>query len=301
LIQPSIDFFEKNKDKYKGDDKPIKKLHYACVYNLALIHYWLEDFEKAGVYANQLITDDYEPKDGKKMLKNIEELKEELKKSDKKSCHFKVEIDEKGAEDAAQTEFATDAGLRVEAYKDAKKGLKSTSVEYPGFVKYEDGREVNGTFIVDDPNLLAFEANVRFAIELNKDVNVKQLNYSKISQFSFNDRLFKCAEFKSANELGGSRMQIMEVIYTSPKVVCYLIYADKNRSLTNPPEYAMYKVADLDYTSLNSAKFALNLDKGIRKGFAECPDVVAATEVDGGFKRTPTQMIRLAKMLEACW
>jgi hypothetical protein len=149
--------------------------------------------------------------------------------------------------------------------------------------------------------LLIFEGNVRFALEYSKDVYVKRLDYSKVSQFGFNERLFKCAEFKSANVLGGSQMQIMEVLYTSDKIVCYLVYSDANRSLGSPPEYAIYKVADLDYTSLNSAKFALNLDKGIRKGFAECPDVVAATEVDGGFKRTPSQMIRLAKLLEACW
>jgi hypothetical protein len=88
LIKPSIDFFEKNKDKYKTDEKSGKKLRYACIYNLALINYWMEDFEASEKYANQLITDDYEPKDGKKMLKNIEEIKADLQKSDKKKLSF---------------------------------------------------------------------------------------------------------------------------------------------------------------------------------------------------------------------
>lgn len=52
-------------------------------------------------------------------------------------------------------------------------------------------------------------------------------------------------------------------------------------------------------TSLNSIKFALNLNKGIGKVYGDCPGVKEVLDKDG-FKRSPESITNLAKLIEGC-
>lgn len=163
---------------------------------------------------------------------------------------------------------------------------------------------MKGSFLLDDPNFLAFDKNIRFVVESERDVYAQRLDWKKTTEFTFDNRRFKCLPFKSANEMSmGSKAstQVMEVLYESPTVMAFLAYTGEQRALNNPPEYVIYKVSDMEMISLNGMKYALNLNKGIRKGFDTCTDVVAASEKDGGFERNKAGIIRLAEMLDSCW
>ncbi len=306
LAQTAIQFFEKGKDKYDSAEKSGKKLKYACLYNLALIHFWFENFDESEKMANAVIANDYDPKDGKRLLEDIAELREHLKKCSQTSRHFKTAPDEKPeAEEAPETGFTSDAEERVDDYKKKKMGIKPGCATHEGTIWYSDGKEVKGIFILDRPNSLYFGegGTVRFAVETEKDVQVEWPDYKKVSQFTFDNRNFRLMPFKSANALQiGSKAdpEIFEVLHESNKVELFLAYTEEKRGVGQQPEFVINKVKDRDMVSLNSTKFALNLDKGIRKEFSDCPNIVAATEIDGGFKRTPDQMLRLAKLYEEC-
>ena len=85
----------------------------------------------------------------------------------------------------------------------------------------------------------------------------------------------------------------------SPKVAAYLAFAGDNDGVTNPPEFVIQKIAEQQFISLNGLKFALDLNKGIRKNFDDCPAAVEAATKDE-FKRKSEDIVRLAKMLEEC-
>ncbi len=301
--QAAIEFFDKQKDKYDAADKAGKKLKYACLYNLALLHYWLENFDQAETFAQAVIANDFDPKDGKRLAEDINEQRANLARCGRTSSHFAMEFNEEEVSEVAETEFKTDAAVRVDAYKEDKKALGKNAKEYPGSIMI-NGQESKGSFLLDDPNFIAFDKNVRFAVETEKDLFVSRPDWKKATEFTFDNRRFKCLPFKSANEMSiGSKAstQVMEVLYESPTVMAFLAYTGEQRGLNNPPEYVIYKVSEMDMISLNGMKYALNLNKGIRKAFDACPDVVAASEKDGGFARNKEGIIRLAEMLDACW
>ena len=303
-VQPAIAYFDQQKDKYDVSEKSGKKLKYACLYDLALMHFWLEDFDKATQYANAVVENDYEPKSGKRLLEDITDLKTSMEKCGHNTRHFKVELDTVAMTAATETVvYDSDKTLREEAYKDEKKSIGANTVEMPGVIYYTDGTESSGTFVMDGPQrAFADKSNTRFSVETAQNAYVSVPDFRKISRFTIGDRLFRMVPFKSANtaNLGGKASpQIMEVLYESPKIAAYLAYTGDNRGLNNPAEYVIHNIGDNTLTSLNSLKFAINLNKGIRKEYGDCKAVEEVLDKDG-FKRNPEGIVQLAKLLEGC-
>jgi hypothetical protein len=304
LAKPAFEYFSQQKDKYNPEEKGQKKLKYACLFNLAQMHFWTENYKDATEYANQVIANDYDPKDGKRLLEDIADVKASLEKCKKSSRHFAVVIDTVAEEKAKETVYDSDKSLRVEAYKDEQKGVTSTTVEKVGKIVYTNGKEINGSFLMDGPTrFFNDKANTRFSTESENSAIAYVPDFSKLSSFSIGEDLYRCIPFKSAlnAQIGGKpSVEIMQVVYESPKVVIYLAYTGDRRSVAFPAEYAVLKVKDNEMISLSGLKFALNLDKGLLKEFADCKPVTEQIE-KGGFKRNNTSMSELGKLLDSCF
>jgi hypothetical protein len=88
-MQPAIDYFIGLAAKYTDpEEKDQKKLRYGAYYNIALSYYFTEQFEKAVEYANLLVTNDYDKKDGENMVKDIRKVQEELEQHSLTTRHF---------------------------------------------------------------------------------------------------------------------------------------------------------------------------------------------------------------------
>ncbi|MDX2133765.1 MAG: hypothetical protein SFV52_03230 [Saprospiraceae bacterium] len=308
LSQTAINYFAGQKDKYISDEKSDKKLRYACLYNLTLVHFWLEDLDKAAEYAQAVITNDYDPKDGKRALSAIDDLKEAFRNTGKNTRHLAMQATPTPAPDALSDAppktYDTDSDDRKDAYKQKSLGLSVSTVQYNGTVTGTDGIEKNVLFLAESPNSigLSFGAggNVRYAIDLGEKYKIEYLDKGKIAGFAFDGRIFKIMPFKSANSVNlGASKTVLELLYDSPQIKAYLAYADDKDGVMNPPEYVLYHVGKEEYTSLNSIKFALNLNKGIKKAYANCPAVLEAAEKEV-FSRNAESIVKLAKMLEEC-
>ncbi len=83
-----LEYFEGLPGKYAADDKQHRKMRYAGFYTAALLHFILEDFDAASRFAQKVVENDYDEKDGKRLLKEIEEAKKQLTTNDFKSRHF---------------------------------------------------------------------------------------------------------------------------------------------------------------------------------------------------------------------
>jgi len=75
LTKSAIDYFTNLPAKYSDPkEKNHKKLRYGAYYNLAIYYWATGKFEKAKEYAQKIVENDYDPKDGTKIINEIEEL-----------------------------------------------------------------------------------------------------------------------------------------------------------------------------------------------------------------------------------
>ncbi len=75
-VQPLIEYFESLKTKYATDDKPGRKMRYSAYYNLAKIYLFLDQPDKAIKEGEAFVANDYDPKDGKRLIEEANKLKE---------------------------------------------------------------------------------------------------------------------------------------------------------------------------------------------------------------------------------
>ncbi len=316
MAVPAIEYFDKQKNTYDASDKTGRKMKYACLYNLMHLYFWLEDFDKATETANALVANDYDEKDGKRMLEAITEVRQALEACRKTTRHFVYEVpsepaladtsgDSASAEDEPPIRYQDDSEERKSAYKEKALGLTPNTVQYEGAVLGTDGKETTALFLVENPGAVGLRfshsGNFRYAVDNGETFRMFRLDKSKVAQFSFDGKTYKIISFRSANSvnLGSNNNTVMEVLYDAPAIAAYLAYSGDNEGVNNPPEYVIENKKDQTLTSLNGMKFALNLNKGITKAYSDCPEAVEAAKA-GTFKRTADEIVRLAKLLEPC-
>jgi len=86
-MNPLIEYFDSLKTKYTGSDKSSKKIRYSAYYNLGRIYIHLDQPEKAIKEGEGLIANDYDKKDGKRIIEDANYDLENFKKSTYKSKH----------------------------------------------------------------------------------------------------------------------------------------------------------------------------------------------------------------------
>lgn len=93
-LQPQIDYYISVIAKYPiQDDKFQKKIRFAAYYNLANIYFLTDQFAKAKEYAAKIVENDYDPKDGSKMIDEITQIEARYKKHNISTRHFFVPIE----------------------------------------------------------------------------------------------------------------------------------------------------------------------------------------------------------------
>ena len=93
MMQPTIDYLNGLKKKYKSDSKTDRKLRYSCFYNLAKIYYYLDMPDEALAEASALQVNDFDEKDGKRLEAAASALKLDLSQSQMHSRHFAIHPD----------------------------------------------------------------------------------------------------------------------------------------------------------------------------------------------------------------
>lgn len=89
-LSPAISIFDTQIKNFADDNKKNKKVRYAAYYNLMKIYFHAEDLVNAEKYAQLLITNDYDKKDGKEMLESIAVRKKLMDVNKTNTTHFEV-------------------------------------------------------------------------------------------------------------------------------------------------------------------------------------------------------------------
>lgn len=90
-LMGSIEYMTGVKAKYATDDKGDRKMRYACSYNNAVLYTILDMPDKAIEECNALVINDYDVKDGEKMIEKMNKIKELMAKNNKVSRHYSID------------------------------------------------------------------------------------------------------------------------------------------------------------------------------------------------------------------
>ncbi len=181
-IAPAITYFSGIMDKYPGDDRKSRKLKKAALYNLATIHYYLDEPDMTIKYADMMLDNDKGKVSAKNLKKRAESLKEGFATNNTNTRHFKVItedntdyqvgaiVDNGGAEeevpisenpDYTLSYVMTVAGDTVPAYVNSKRINKLGSV-LTTYVKDLQGKFVERGFNADDVEQLVLGNGEKF-------------------------------------------------------------------------------------------------------------------------------------------
>lgn len=90
---PVISYYETIKKRYSSNSKAHRKLRYASYFNLAKLYYYIDDPDSVMREAGELMMNDYDEKDGRRLEAAATELKMLLKQNRFSSRHFPLETE----------------------------------------------------------------------------------------------------------------------------------------------------------------------------------------------------------------
>lgn len=90
---PVIAYYDLVKKRYTSDSKADKKMRYASHFNLAKIYYYLDNPDAAMREAGELVMNEYDEKDGRRLEAAASDLKMLLKQNKFTTRHFSLNVD----------------------------------------------------------------------------------------------------------------------------------------------------------------------------------------------------------------
>jgi hypothetical protein len=90
-LEGPINYFKSLPNKYTSDSKGDRKIRYSAYYNLSKIYAYIDQPTKSNEWANILITNDYDPGDGKTMIKENDNDLALFNVNQMKTRHFPID------------------------------------------------------------------------------------------------------------------------------------------------------------------------------------------------------------------
>ena len=299
-IKPIVAYFESVIPKY-NEVKPKKhrKMRYASFYNIAEMYYYLDMPDEAIIYARKIIDNNYDKKDGERMIKSCNRLKEQFKKNKINTRHFPVEtIDNRHSE-------RREGGEQVIEEKPIENSVKKVFLEAYLVTKKNDTIDGSVQTLVSegtdesDVKIPSINKYVKLLVLNDGDDNVSVKKYyaKDVKSLVINNVLFESVYFTSAgkeqasgnvvnldNTFKGASSHFCRVIYKSDKIG---VYAFQN-------ELVLKKPADKKGSSTSSMGYVIAFKKKLSKYVQDCKELVSQIK-DGEFQNTADSLGQLAK------
>ena len=87
-IEPALAFYNQKVSSYKSKSKDDQKLRHICYLNQGVAYFWLEDFEKAEFFGNEIQRNDKKDKDVKRLMKILEDTRASMANANRTSRHM---------------------------------------------------------------------------------------------------------------------------------------------------------------------------------------------------------------------
>ena len=87
-IEPALAFYNQKVGSYKSKSKDDQKLRHICYLNQGVAYFWLEDFEKAEFFGNEIQRNDKKDKDVKRLMKILEDTRASMENAHRTTRHM---------------------------------------------------------------------------------------------------------------------------------------------------------------------------------------------------------------------
>ena len=283
-LYSSVEFWKGYAEQDPPADKKLKVLYLAANYNLAVVSFYLDDFEKAVEYANRVIASEGKDRKSSKLIERVKEEMELMKAHEIYTLHYKREI-ENALAPAEVSQVELERELLVE---------NSNSMN--GKVLLNES-EVSGIFVVEkdaEDLLFGLNGNVKF-LPASGDQEEINLSEEKVRAFQIGDRNFiKTQFYPSAKGKSTSGDYILEKLYESGRITLYKYYPSSSGLNNEKPEFAFRKNDESIPVSMYDAQFLL-WEKGLANYFRDCEDLSAMAQ-GGSIKMNQEDLVKAARI-----
>ncbi|AXT62836.1 hypothetical protein D1816_21650 [Aquimarina sp. AD10] len=289
-VEPVIEYFNSIIPNYPGTKRKMRKVKYASYYNIANIYYYLDMPEKVKEYAQKLIENDYDKKDGKKYIKYADNLIKTLEVNKMKTRHMKVLTEDLSnipdeEEEVEEKPAAAPAGIEVnQAYLITKKGdttlvdIKTEDIVKIGFdlktVEYDNNKSPIGT-------------RVQAAKNCQELLFVDGLHYRNIK---FKESALKGDAVDAGQMLAGATDKLCKVLFESDKINLYIF---------NNKELVILPTGAEKGKSTMGTSFVFGFKKNLAKFAEGCPAVIEKAK-SKGYKNTKESLLEYCQELTKC-
>lgn len=273
-VQPWIDYFNDVATRFPNDDKKHKKVRYASYYNIAQIYMFLDKPAKAKEYAEKLIANDYDKKDGKRFINEADELINDFAINQIKTRHFEVVTEDLSNEPDVQEVIVAD-----EPMEETEKAV--------AFLITAANDTVQTTVSVDELMKMSAKANL-----FDKDNNPTEIaaEDSKKIVLTTGDT-FEVASFTSAvASESAAAPKFVKTVYQGSKVTLYEHMGKEYVLKFNDSETGI---------STMGKDFVFGFDQKLASFCTEC-DALKTKVSASEFKNTKEGLLAFSKAFDGC-
>lgn len=272
-VQPWISYFEDVAKSFNEDDKKHRKVRYSSYFNIAKIYLVTEQFEKSKEYASKIVANDYDKKDGTRMIEHIDDILKSLSVNQLKTRHFEV--------------LTEDLSNLPEVVEVVKEEVQADVEKTVAFVITSANDTIQHNL---DVNSLLKNGDIAVAYDQNEvSSDIVAVDTKKIVLAS-GDSYMSIPFASSLETQSGTSNKFAKVIFEGSKVNLYE-YVSK--------EYVLEFVATGEIISTMGKDFVFGFDKKLASFCSDCETVktkVSAKE----FKNTKEGLTAFCTAYESC-
>lgn len=202
-VEKIVTYFNSVIPSFSKDKKRHRKMRYASYYNSAKLYYQFDMLEKAIEYANKVIENDYDKKDGKRIIKKSSRLKELLDTNKVTTRRFKTET--KDSRTFEEPTTITESKIVVIEKKTIPKTKPITSLKLTGNSEIDNKLVEN---LLDELELILMIKNRRANPFLGKYTKENKRIKGKLfhSPYSYNNRFNSIETIEFNNKIIGIKV-----------------------------------------------------------------------------------------------
>lgn len=278
-LQPVIAYFEDVITRYPGNKRKKRKVRFASYYNLAKLYYYLDNVGKMREYAQKLIANDYDKKQGKHFLKDADWLQRLMTVNIVRSRHFDIlkedSSNDNTQENTEESEESNDTSDGVVAYliTQANDTIQASisekaiqKIAYTADLKVNDG---TGGYTIKN-----YKAQFCKTLALT------------------NEKVYQVIRFDEANTSASNAtpQKFAKVLFESDKIALYLF---------NNKEFVLKFPNETKGKSTSSSSFVFGFNKKLAALASDCSTVLDKTN-SKEYKNATESLIEFCRDYTGC-
>lgn len=278
-LQPVIAYFKDVIKRYPGSKRKKRKVRYASYYNLAKLYYYLDNVGAMKENAQKLIANDYNKKQGKRLLKQAELLQNKMIVNVVHTRHFDVMLNE------------TNHQGNNETNPNESEDTSESSNDIVAYLITKANDTIQASITEKNRKKIAYTANLK----VNDGTgSLTTKNYK--AQFCktlalTNETIYQVIEFEEANTTASaSKEKFAKVLFESDKVALYL-FKEKELVLKFPNQTKGISTA--------SSGFVFGFNKKLASYAGNCSAVLDKTNAKT-YKNNEESLLEFCRDFSGC-